>query len=227
MVICGFGGCFPRNLIFFVVLVLSSVILIKSLTNKRLYFLSIIFIFGLLALQITSSNIVNLTELTNDQIRVRDTRLNEYPPINIPIAYWMEAKPVTIALTRIRQNLFEQLDPNLYFFAGHPRERVGGAEFEHFPYFLFPFFLAGIVVASKKHKFLIGVTLAVILITSLFGINNKAGNFALFPLLVVFIYLGLVEGIVSISGFKYKNAVFGASLLIYILILIQTIMYEA
>lgn len=184
---------FSSNLLIFFVCVVSSALLIKSLTQKKYYLPALLSLCLLLFTQILTTEPMRLTDLSNDQIRVRDTRLNEYPPVNIPIAYWMEAKPITVALTRIRYNFLEQLDPNLYFFANHPRERVGVNEFERFPYIILPFFLVGVSVALRKHRYLLVLSLIAVSITSVFGMSNILGNISLFPLLVVFIYIGIVK----------------------------------
>ena len=43
--------------------------------------------------------------------------------------------------SKYERNLAYNLDPNLYFFANHPRERAGVAEFEKFPAVFLPFFI--------------------------------------------------------------------------------------
>ena len=93
----------------------------------------------------------SLTLLNNDQIRIKDMRLKSYPPVYltfdtktlwIPVAHWFEERKESIAFFRILKNVSETVDLNLYFFANHPRERVGYNEFEKFPYIFIPAFLA-------------------------------------------------------------------------------------
>ncbi len=216
---------FVSNFPVFVALVMASVVLIKAFDNKK-YIKFVLITFGALLLwQAIGTQRQDLQKLDNDQIRVQDTRLNEYPPINFPLAYWLEARPETVAFSRVRDNFFEQLDLNLYFFAAHPRERVGVDEFEKFPYILLPFFGVGIFVAWQKYKFLLVALLTSIIAASLIGINNHLGNFSIFPPLVGLVYLGLKKTYdwVPIKFRKLSIIIFAIS---FVLAFMQIYLYE-
>lgn len=216
---------FQANFVLFVLIIASTYLLIISLNQKKLRPVFVLSLFVLLIAQMLTTTRTNLTMLSNDQIRVRDTRLNEYPPLNFPLAHWFEGRSETIAASRIRANFFEQLDPNLYFFAGHPRERVGVDEFERFPYILLPFFVFGVVESVKKHNLIIYLFAFVVVFTSFFGTNNYLGNFTLFSVIAGLTYLGLSNVVLCVAK-KQRRLVLLVFVAIYILVFSQTIYYE-
>ena len=159
---------FEDFLIFSILIVITVASYKKFITDRKksLVLVQLLMILLTVITQYLTTSISSLTELTNDQIRIRDMRLREYPPVFIrlgaktlwlPVAYRMEARPESIAIERIQENIFESLDINQYFFASHPRQRVGVKEFEKFPYILLPFFILGIVklINNKDYGFII------------------------------------------------------------------------
>ena len=168
-----------------------SVLIIKSSKN----IIGIFAVLGtvLLVAQWVTTKDFSLTELTNDQIRVRDMRLREYPPIYfLPIAHWFEGRRESIAFFRLLDNFSEAVDPNLYFFANHPRERVGIKEFEKFPYIFLPAFLIGfLILAQKKKKVFFFSFLLPLTVLTLKGSDNPLGPFTLFPAVSVAIATGM------------------------------------
>lgn len=64
-------------------------------------------------------------------------------------------------------NISYGLDINFYFFASHPRERLGYTEFQRLPVWLLPFFLFGIFTQLKRHHYV----LTVYYFTSLFIVS--------------------------------------------------------
>lgn len=201
-------GIFSYNLLLGFLVILSTVFLYLHLRNdkttsfKILLFLSFTL---LLLFQWRTTNVSSLTSLDNDQKRVQQMRLNEYPPVSIqikektiwiPIAHWFEGRKETIAAFRTQNNFSESLDPMLYFFANHPRERVGVKEFEKFPYILFPFFILGIFYLSKKLNIITLLLPCLILplaLISIIGNMNNLGPFSLFPFISIAISVGLTE----------------------------------
>lgn len=170
--------------------------------HKRMYLLFVLTFTATLVLQFLTTNITSLTSLDNDQKRIQSMRLEEYPPVKInlfdktlwlPVAHWYEGRKESIAFFRIITNFSENIDPNLYFFANHPRQRVGIQEFEKFPYILLPIFLMGILISLKSWKkevFFISLFIP-LFVLSLIGNNNSLGPFVLFPFLAVAISFGL------------------------------------
>jgi hypothetical protein len=72
-----------------------------------------------------------------------------------------------LTLFKLERNFFWGLDPNIYFFAGHPRERAGIGEFEKFSWIIFPFFLLGLFKIFQK-----GVLIKLIFFLSIIIISN-------------------------------------------------------
>lgn len=148
-------------------------------------------------------------------------RLKEYPSITfLPVAHWFEERPEIIAVYRVSQNLSEVLDPNLYFFANHPRERGGIEEIEKFPYVLFPFFFIGLflLIYKKFYKLIIVSAVIPIIYYVIYGTGNSVEPFLLFPFLVISVYFGVGELISKIS-WKVVFWIF------YTIVLIQSIVY--
>lgn len=184
---------------------------------------------ALLAVQIGTTTRMSLTSFSNDEIRIRDMRLREYPPIYfLPIAHWFEGRAESIAFFRVMRNFSEAIDPNVYFFASHPRERVGTVEFEKFPYIFLPFFLYGIFCLAKRDKRIIFYSFIIpVIAISFVGPSNKFGTIALFPFIVVVAAMGLysffefVTKKYKISKMKFVAAGMG----VFLLVLAQTLAY--
>ena len=173
----------------------SSIFLYLSFKrNSKKYFFAFLVLFSLLLIfQWKTTSEESLVELSNDEQRVQQMRLKEYPPIRISIAHWFENREESIAFFRILENFSETIDPNLYFFANHPRERIGINEFEKFPYIFLPLFFYGLVLSvAERRKLVLGMSfiLPVVLI-SIIGHKNQLGPFSLFPFLAVSITHGL------------------------------------
>lgn len=210
----------------------------RNIIKKNLLILSILFLFICL-FQWKLTPKVSLTNLDNDQIRVRDMRLNEYPPIFfnvgsktiwLPIAHWFEGRKESIAIGRIKENIFSFIDFNQYFFASHPRERVGIKEIEKFPYIFIPFFLLGILdlVKRKKDKyFIFFLVMLPLLLISLIGNRCELGPFVTFPLIVLTISFGLTDFYKKLIQLKKKNIlVLLFMIFFFVLVIVQTISYE-
>lgn len=181
----------------------TSIILYLLLkqNSKRYLNISLPLFILLLFFQWQTTTRVSLTYLDNDEQRVQQERLGEYPTISvqlgsktiwIPIAHWFEGRKEAIVFFRIQKNFFEAIDPNLYFFANHPRERVNIQEFEKFPYILFPFFLIGILSLTYKRVNSIWIPLIFpIVLISFIDHKNALGPFSLFPFFAVTITQGI------------------------------------
>lgn len=86
------------------------------------------------------------------------------------------------------ENLATLLDPNFYFFANHPHERVGIVEQERFWFGLLPFFVLGMLLLGQKRWFVVGLVLAVLSGTVL-GLG--VGPYLLYPFIILAIIRGL------------------------------------
>lgn len=175
----------------------------------------------LVVLQVTTTVGASLTKLSADEQRIIDLRVREYPIYKLPIGYWLEARPESIVVLRIQKNIFENLDPNLYFFANHPRQRVGVKEFEKFPYIFLPFFLYGLYslmrVPQNRGVFL--VFFVPLLVAGFIGNKNALGLFPLFPLLAV----STARGLEPLT--KHKRLFMGF-LILLLLVFTQAYSYE-
>ena len=96
--------------------------------------------------------------------------------------------------SRFINNLAYNMDPNLYFFANHPRERVGVVEFEKFSYLLLPFFVIGLIpVLLGLSDFLILYFILSLLISAFVFPGYNLGSILIFPFIVAVIYLGILK----------------------------------
>ncbi len=217
---------------------LATVLLFLILHSKGKSLTFTLLFFTLLYAQFNSTTITSLTGMSNDQINIRDTRLKEYPPVYIkignktiwiPLANWFEIRKESVAVMRIQKNLSEVIGPNMYFFANHPRERVGYKEIEMLPYVFLPFLVLGIVRSFKLkyRRYLYFSLLTPLLLTSIIGVDNPLGPFSLIPFFNVTISQGLDYVFKKIY---FSNRCFGILItLIFIvitfLIFIQMIAY--
>ena len=231
---------FSSNIIIFLLVVVSTFLLHFSVKDKsKLTKTFIVVLVLLLFSQLRTTRAISLTNLTNDQIRIRDMRLREYPPTYIkigqrakwfPVNEWFEEGRGFRALNRMLTNLSETPDPNLYFFSNHPRERVGINEFEKFPYIFLPFAAYGIIkaVERKRRMYLLSFFGPLILI-SIVGNDNYLGPFSLFTFIVISISTGLKHVYRSLSNKLFTQIKLLASVffLLTILVLIQMYSYNA
>jgi len=97
-------------------------------------------------------------------------------------------------ISRFSKNLSYNLDPNLYFFANHPRERGGVIEFDKFFYISLPIFVFGLTSLLSSAFVLPVIYFAVSLfITAFLFPGYDLGPVLLFPFIVTVLYLGVVK----------------------------------
>lgn len=97
-------------------------------------------------------------------------------------------------LSRFSRNLAYNLDPNLYFFAGHPRERGNAVEFEKFSFYLLPVFAIGIIsLFSGTFGLIILYFLLSLFITALASPGFELGPILLFPFITAVLYMGTLR----------------------------------
>lgn len=189
----------------------------------------------LLVSQLRLTEKISFTDLTDNEKQVQTMRLREYPPVYIkigpktlwlPMAHWFEERRETIVFFGMLKNISEVVDPNLYFFAKHPRERVGG-EFEKFPYLLLPAFVFGVLVLAEKKRFTFFIAgfLIPLIIFAVARSNRNLGPFLLFPFVSVAIISGLDFGLKKIKNSLHKNKIIIGFLILYLLVFIQIYSY--
>lgn len=192
------------NFPIFAILIFTTIILWLLVCKKFTKKLFIIFLvlFGLLIFsQWKMTTPQSLTLLDNDEQRVQQERLMFYKPslhytrvifARLNLGEFLEGDFNTIS-TRLQRNFFESIDPNVYFFGGHPRERVWAADFEKFPFILIiPFFIGFYQMVLGKNISIFAYVVVSLILLSLIGHKNTLGPFILFPVLVIFIYSGLL-----------------------------------
>lgn len=97
-------------------------------------------------------------------------------------------------VSKWQKNLADNLDPNLYFFAGHPRERLEVEEFQKFSFVFLPFFIIGIAILfQKKFNFLITYFILTQLVSAFVFPGYFLGPILVFPFISVVVYLGLAK----------------------------------
>lgn len=192
-------------------------LIITILLAHRLFVFSLLTMVLICVWQIKTTQPVSLVAISNDDRRVIDMRLKAYPARFLRVGHWLEERKESLAFRRISQNLFENLDLNLYFFANHPRQRVGIKEFEKFPYVLLPVFLIGFfgLLSQKYLLFWLVSFFLPLLVLSFVGNQNSLGPFSLFPFFSIVIFRGLEK--IKLNFWKVT---------IFLLVLIQIIAYE-
>ncbi|HUV71504.1 MAG TPA: hypothetical protein VMW25_00710 [Clostridia bacterium] len=102
------------------------------------------------------------------------------------------------------KNLFEGIDINYYFFATHPRERLGVDEIKKFPELVLPLFLIGLYFSLKRKQLLsIFYFLSSLLIAAFFSPIDTF-SFFFFPFLVINIYFGIKECLIFFISTRRK-----------------------
>lgn len=105
------------------------------------------------------------------------------------LAYFKE---YNFPLLKLQRNFFANLDPNLYFFASHPRERLGIEEFKKYLPIFLPFFLLGFfyIIYKPPPRFWIYIVV-ISLISSIVSPYYNLGPVLFFPIINLLIAIGL------------------------------------
>lgn len=215
------------NILAGAVVIFSSLIILLN-PKKKILILALLF---LAFLQFQTTQVKSLVLLDNDEQRVQSERSKSYPPTYIDFRIkvlwlkpesWIEKNNLVIALSRLEENLYTNLDLNRYFFGGFPRNKPG--DFEKFPFAYLPFFILGIYALIKK-KFLkkLGILwgLSLVLLTYI-GTDNRLGPFILFP----FFVLSILNGIAFLEAkFKKKQMFYFITLTLVLLVFVLQISY--
>lgn len=139
---------------------------------------------------------------TPEEIFQINQRRSYYP---LSVGRIFENRP-TLTIYKFNRNLSYNLDPNLYFFATHPRERSGIAEFKKYSFLLFPFFIIGIIsLIIKKNTFLITYLTSATIISALITPSFKFGPLLFFPFLNSVITIGILATLKNFWPNKTKK----------------------
>ncbi len=214
----------------------SFYLLVNKHNPKKSLKVFLLLLLPLLFFQWKTTDKFSLTKLSNIEQHIQQMRLREYPSVKvdllektiwIPIAHWFEGRTESIAFFRILDNFSQTIDPNLYFFANHPRERLGFGEFEKFPFIFLPFSVYGVLylVNKKMGKELVLSIAASIILLSFIGTWNPLGPFSLFPFIGVATIVGTERFIVRLEFLAHKKIIYFGLGTFYLLILIQAVSY--
>lgn len=193
------------NVFLCLLLILITIILVKLLLIDRLQHTILILILCCVFLVVS---VINL-QLGFDQ-NLRKLNVNEEVKLNerhqyyarelgglflnrFSLNYYKNYNPYFYKLER---NFFSVLDPNLYFFASHPRERGGINEFEKFPSLYFIFFIMGIIYSLKLRSLL--AMLYLLFAASISGFISPAfelGPILFFPFVTALTALGVIYSV--------------------------------
>lgn len=220
---------FGQNFLVFILLIIATVLL-WLLTTKKLkikYYVIFLLIFlALFFFQWKTTTWHSLVLLSNDEQRIKSERIKLYNPSShymrvifyrLDLANFFEGDIGTI-INRLQRNFFESLDPNVYFFAGHPRERVWANDFEKFPFtYIIPFILGFYQLIKRRNLVIQFWLVCSITLLSIIGHKNPLGPFILFPIFPTIFLLGIPK---SLPGW-----ILVPSLVLAILITIQTFIY--
>jgi hypothetical protein len=202
-----------QNIFLGILLIVTSFLAYKNTEISRSKQVYIICLLLLAIFQYKTTQITSLVALSDTQISIQQKRINEYPPVHIsfrdknlwiPAAHWFEEKNISIASYHMTKNLSEAIDPNLYFFANHPRERVGITEFEKLPYFLIIFFFYGLLTLISKASrswYIFSLVIPIALLTYI-GHENPLGPFILFPWIISTTIFGIKRLIEKFSNYR-------------------------
>lgn len=116
-------------------------------------------------------------------------------------------KEYNLPLYKLQRNFFANLDPNLYFFASHPRERLGIEEFKKYSPIFLPFFLIGALYSIYVPLFGILIySVSVLFLSSIISPAYELGPMLFFPIVNLMITIGIVLSIKEIvKNFKKRK----------------------
>ena len=101
---------------------------------------------------------------------------------------------VVLALDKIIGNVYTVLDPNLYFFSTHPRERLGISEFSKISPWFLPVFLVGLFFWIRNFRKIYLFPLALgLLLAAVSDPASSSGPVSLFPWVSSLIAWGLYK----------------------------------
>ncbi len=193
------GNLLLALLLIFLSLSLYLAISLKE-SNRRYFLLTAVLVIPVSALVFLSAYDRNLFIPSSEEILRQDSK-HMYFSHNLGKMYLNKAglyfhQNLDLPFYKLQSNFFSNLDPNLYFFAGHPRERAGFGDFEKYLFLSLPFFIAGIVIAlQKKLKVIAGYFIAAAAIGALIRPDYIFGPVLFFPLINTFISLGVLNAL--------------------------------
>ncbi len=156
--------------------------------NKIICILILILSLFLCGQIVTSGFDKNLTTLTVDGQKQLDTRhgyfsleLGKLFQNKYSLHFYKDFYPY---LSSYENNVFNALNPNLYFFENHPREKGSVGEFPKYPgIFILPFMVGFLFLFKSAPKFVVIYFLSVLFITGFIRQGYSLGPILFYPLI--------------------------------------------
>lgn len=184
---------FSFNVYLLLIIWSASVLLYLSVvkSSKKFLYIFCLILIPVLIIQWKTTKNARLDYMNTTDEYLFATRRKELSVFNIHLGRYLENKP-DYMFFKFEQNLLRNMDLNLYFFGGHPRERSGIKEFEKFSFLFLPFFILGLLKLVKSSPWQFSIILLIPLLElSIIGEDNPLGPFSLFPFFSVTIAIGL------------------------------------
>jgi hypothetical protein len=198
LVICLFANPWIWKIFTHAPLMALALILLSIFLIFRIKFLAILFFIVLSIFLIKTNFNSNIFHPSSIEMVVLRNRFNIYAQSLGQIYrnrfglyfHYTIAPPIAKFYTNLGYNM----DPNLYFFANHPRERATASEFEKFSFLLLPVFILGaITIFSGRHIFLIVYCIFSLLVSAIISPGFELGPILIFPFIVAMLYLGFLK----------------------------------
>lgn len=195
-----------------ILLVVITFLLFQLIVGKyfRLLILILIVLFLFLSFSILRSGFDKKIQTVSpdDEVKLNDRHLyysQELGSLFLNRKVLNYYKNYSLTLYKFEGNLFSNLDLNLYFFASHPRERIGVSEFEKFSPLFLPFFITGVIALIYSVSVWAGIYLIVAaLISAFIDQNYLLGPILFFPLIAMIITIGLINFLRFVKDFRTK-----------------------
>lgn len=161
----------------FVVLILTAVLSLYALANSF------------------DRNIARITSAEELKANQRFSYLSyELGPLFQNKASIWYFKNLSNSVEKYQRNLFWNLDPNLYFFTTHPRERVEVNEFNKFFAIELVFFVVGMISIMKNGNTTLWTYLILVsLVSGFIDPRFNLGPILFFPFITIVIFFGIEE----------------------------------
>lgn len=203
-----------ENINIAIIITILTFLLFQILTGKNFKVLSLTFIivlFSILSFQILKTGFDKKIQTlkAEDNIKLNERHLyysQELGNLFLNRKVLNFYRNYSLSLYKYEQNLFSNLDLNLYFFASHPRERADVAEFEKFPMLFLPFFIIGTILliywgSNWAFIYLILASSMSAFITSVYPL----GPILFFPFVSVSIAIGIIYVLGRIKVLKINT----------------------
>jgi len=192
---------FSQSLLLGLLLILISVLLVFRI---KILTLVLVILLGFVLIKTNlDTNLLKVSPLENDQLVYRfEYYAQGFGKLYMNrIGLYLNYKLLP-SLSKYQRNLAYNLDPNLYFFANHPRERAGIIEFGKFPAITLPFFLFGIgLLLSGGFSFLVLYFVIAEFLSAFILPEYVLGPILIFPFVIGVLFLTFSR----ILNVKYEN----------------------